>query len=683
MTLNASYAHSLVFTMDLSAYDTTTQTVKNGVTSDNTGVHVINYSATQKPMVKKYYDETGNKVYAFQSALETFDTANAATRQLGCIEVEKEKINELLGTAGDKAMTVTFWSKAYTRETSSHNYGVPFYYAVGAGEATNNSRIASWSQKQYSSFKVAGNKQHTKNQLPVDTWIFNAISMSWNDSETTEGKGTWSYDGYLHTTYISGTTDEMNFLDNSNMDMRIGASLDANDVFSWVFQGEIAGLQVYKSDLSKAQLDSIKAAQNYTTLTAEADMVQSLELVTSDDITLSPYAQELELEFNNVLDPDTLQSGIKLYGPDGNQVKTNFVPDGKTVKLTFGDLVDEETYRLEINQNLKSVNDKALTDTINIDVNTEALIANLTFGKDENNKTTDTNFNFLTKGVSGDKSEFTVMEENGVDFIRVQKEGQTADTWLCYDFDGVQTDSFAIDFKIRIAYGATAPGRVLAINRKNGYTVQNFNNTGNSGIPTTDEQGFAHLRYEFDYLGDNVWRVSKYDRRIDGIHGRDDGYEPNTYYQGTITEGLKNIGFSLWTYAAYAADNYTDIAEFKVYRKSNWNPIVTVKEEASGYIVGTVNKSGTYTVTMQPKGIASGRYLSESKDIHAYYAVYEKDSSGDTRLVHVVGGLMNEDDTFTGSFTLEKQAGCTYTAKCIMWQDEMTPLIETIKWSNK
>lgn len=686
MTLKASSAYTPVFTMDLSEYTADTQTVKNGVTSDATGIYVRN-SGEQKPNVKEYYGPSGEKVLALQTANDDATKESTGVGSLGAIEVEKDTINEILGSNKDKEITVTFWAKNYARTQNSGSF---VNLAVDNKEDLANASFTSYKTTKHDYFSIGGTKvrqggnDYAFGPMNTDEWRFFAVSKFWTESDDSAEKGTWTYIVQDGDGVKTGTVENVAYTDTENMSLQIGARIKSDDTPQYALQGEIAGVTVYNQALTQEQLASIKENENYSVLLEEKDLPQTFELVTDiENITISPYAQSLELEFSNIIKASTIKSGIKLYDPMGNEVKTVIVPSGKIAKLTFGDLKDNMTYTLVINDELKSANDIAFEDGVRTSVNTDSAVAELTFGADADNRPTDTNFTFISSGTADDLSDYTVMEEDGVKFIRMGHKGwgetKYSDSFLLYDFVDVQTESFIVDLKIRRGDTPTnATSRVFTANKATGTPVHNMH-ASNIGTPVTDELGFISMRYHFDYRGDNTWGVTIYDRNTGAVRTKD-GVKTQE-----ISGGLKNISMVLWLQKENAeAVQYTDIAEFKIYRKSNWAPNVTVKkynETTTEYEnVYTVNKSGEYTVSMEPKGMATGKYNYDSEDMYAYFVIYETDSNGITLPVQVVGGLMNEDDTFNGTFTLEKQAGCKYTAKCYMWQDNMVPLIEAINY---
>lgn len=546
-----------VFTLDLSEYSTDSQVVKNGVDSSSGGISVVNVTDDVAPTIKKYYSVSGEEVYGFQTSTED-DTGT----KLGIIKIDAETVNEFLGENGDKEMTVTFWSKPYR----NHN-GSVFNYNQGK-----TSSISSFCMKNYDEIAIAGGKAKTSvGSLPLNEWRFHAISKKWTESETTSGSGTWSYSILYGDTVKAGTTDEIAYTDASSMDMFIGAmNTDFEAAGNYLFQGEIAGLNVYNSALTEDELKSIKAEQDYTNLTEPDDMPQTFE-VEQTYYKVDPKAGTLKVTFNNFIDPDSVGE-IKFYDGDGIDITDycTFTVQGKQIVVDYCALADGALNTLIIPGGISSTNDIIIEEDIEITIKsveeTDLAVLDLMddkIGEGPNDK----DFIFDSSGTVGDLSDYTVMEEDGVRFIRMRHKGwgstgNYSDSFLIYDFGKSQEDNFVVDLKIRRGDTPTnATSRLFALNKKTSAALQVHNmHANNIGDPAADGLGFISMRYTFENQGGNKWKVSLFDKYANAAHGKE------SEKTMTVDGGLKQVAMVLWIQAT--TDNavqYTDIAEFRVF----------------------------------------------------------------------------------------------------------------------
>ena len=262
-----------VFTLDLSEYTHETQTIKNGVTDSADGITVLEKTAGVAPNVKTYYNASGDKIFSFETANDDATKAETGVDVLGAIKIDAATINDFLGANSDKEMTVTYWANTHRTGNESR-----FNYAVDGKEGGS---INTYNTGSYDEFKVAGQGTNGKgfgyvNSSSVGVWKFFAVSKKWTESETTPGSGKWTYTMFFGDTVKTGTTNEIAYTDPSAMQMFIGArGTNFSASGQYPFLGEIAGFKVYNSALTQDQLTSLKTAENYSALTAEADMPQT------------------------------------------------------------------------------------------------------------------------------------------------------------------------------------------------------------------------------------------------------------------------------------------------------------------------------------------------------------------------------------------------------------------------
>ena len=179
----------------------------------------------------------------------------------------------------------------------------------------------------------------------------------------------------------------------------------------------------------------------------------------------------------------------------------------------------------------------------------------------------DEDFTFISSGKADDLSDYTVMEEDGVRFIRMGHKGwgstgNYTDSFLVYDFGKSQEENFVVDLKIRRGDTPTnATSRLFTLNKKTSAAMQVHNmHASNIGAPVEDELGFISMRYTFENQGGNKWKVSSFDKYANAA------FASTPEKTMTVDGGLKQIGMVLWIQATTdQAVQYTDIAEFRVF----------------------------------------------------------------------------------------------------------------------
>ncbi len=258
-----------VFTLDLSEYTNENQVIKNGAlkTPSSAGITVLNAKTGVAPTVKTYYTAEGEEVLAFQAANDDTAMNETGIDVLGAIKIDADTINSFLGEMGDKEMTVTYWGKTYRKGAQSRlNY-------ADDGDVTYKGSITTYNQANWEECRVAGQSTINKgyayvSSSPLNAWTFFAISKKW--TETTTGNGTWTYTFFFGDSVKSGATKEIAYTDSSEMEMFIGArGTDFSATTQHSYRGEIAGFNIYNKALTQEQIESIKTAQNYTSLKTE------------------------------------------------------------------------------------------------------------------------------------------------------------------------------------------------------------------------------------------------------------------------------------------------------------------------------------------------------------------------------------------------------------------------------
>ena len=185
--------------MDLSEYDTTTQTVKNGVTDSANGITVKPAATGVAPNVKKYYKADGTEVLALQTANDNATYTETSVNKLGAVNISSAKIDELLTDPNGDEMTITFWSKAYKRSSGSAAYGAPVAYtktsvdsAYTIGSFTYNGSVE-WKPVTTAKPEGATKAVSKSTSVGTDSWVFHALSRKWTEDAENPGTGTWTY----------------------------------------------------------------------------------------------------------------------------------------------------------------------------------------------------------------------------------------------------------------------------------------------------------------------------------------------------------------------------------------------------------------------------------------------------------------------------------------------------------
>ena len=574
----------LVFEMDLSEYTNETPIVKNAVTGSAEGITLRNPDGNE--MAQAIPMAALDSLNGETKYLDFSTVANDAFTNYGYINVGAEAAAPMMN---QDAMTIEFWTNKYAKTNGRFDgagaggrlftIGVendPYQveseiYLMDDG----NARADFWNRfasREGGLGQFCTAPYDVKNN--VNTWSHWVLEREWDAQNNT-----WSFK-----TYINGQLAKAYNLNDctANEDgtvMTGGVKFDETGFgltiggmgVTWgsknVYGGAISSFKVYNKVLDEAAIQ-----QKYEDSTGSfVKLADTMNLVSpSADFDVMPFGGEIDITFDNYIDPATIDGNIMLLDSTGAPVVCNISLSekySKTAVLKYGSLREGEQYQLVISSGLTSMNgiaapDKSFTLTVGTNTLAELDLTNATVG--EPFDMTGSPFVFMSSGELNNTNDIVVKERNGVKYLEIKSSaGNEQDSYIKYQFGGSTTMDFTMEVKLKtsMSTGVRARGlRVWGEGFTNGYDhIINFPNTtsfSGNGFSTSsaDAAGFSHLKFVFVMNPD----TGKYQVQV--TSDTDNNVNASFEYATNVSE------IAILQYASAAMDSTIEVAQYKIYR---------------------------------------------------------------------------------------------------------------------
>ena len=402
---------------------------------------------------------------------------------------------------------------------------------------------------------------------------------------------------------------------------------------------QIGAFRVYNSALSKEDVDKLFASQALS----YKDKISSFELVTPDSITVSPTAGEIELEFSNYIDGDSIDGNIELL-KDGVPVKGGSFAYAKSandmkVYIKHGALVGGSRYVIKIKSGVKSINGITLADDVYVDVTTNSTeYVNIDFNSSDY---TENEAPALGKGLiynsynnetdqyeAGNTSAFVIKKDatTGKKFLQVKGgyDGGSKNTFLDVDSNflpRINDGVLVADVSIRTQYGTdigefNTDANVMSYNDAYYYiSCLRFSTTLRSHFfkdiqsesrdvesfaeASRNANGFFDARYIYQKNADGKYTATLYNLN-------DSSYVPFTSTPKGDVTAVKNIRV-LHMYpinqAAYENDR-AEIASIRIYKASEAFVLSSEGYDAANNSVSVTFSDDIKTESVVPANIS-------------------------------------------------------------------------------
>lgn len=501
-------SEDLIFDMDLSAYTAESQTVKNKVTNQSTGITVYgrDKNSPQAATISSMSGET--------KVLTTgFDSGNAKTKY-GMVSVDNTVAQQL---SQSDELSFEVWTKSQEPKASYQNYCL-FNLAGGAyadADDAANLDIELKFHRNGVHLNTSDGEEVTITDYPQEEWAHWVITRKWN-TETSKFDNTVYINGVQKGTVSGGAK-----LTKEAYSLSIGGAGDADKTYL----GQIADFKAYQKALTAAD-----AAELYKgSKDRFVELPTSMTLVSPTEGTvLQKSANELKVEFNNYINKDTLTELALLNAGDESVFEgaTKSVPNGNTKSVTFklNGLNEGQRFILRVGD-VKSINGYSVTPCdINLSVFDSSIanedfsdwsigainaeLTDLEFCSSGNNSTDD--FEVKTKGskkyIEGKNSE----EKAKDTYVAYNMPTSTKGKDFCLEI-GVLGEGDATSRSIRVCNGGTH--YEIALSKDGSSWGTSRNGTGlkeiikESGTNKRNDDGFFHLVFTFILDDDGKYTV--------------------------------------------------------------------------------------------------------------------------------------------------------------------------------
>ncbi len=501
-------SEDLIFDMDLSAYTAKSQTVKNKVTNQSTGITVYGRgdNSPQAGIISSISGET--------KVLTTgFDSGSTKTKY-GMVSVDNT-VAEQLSQADELSFEV--WTKSQEPKASYRNYCL-FNLAGGAYADADNAANLDIELKFHTNGVYLNTSDGEKIEItdyPKDEWAHWVITRKWN-VEKSKFDNTVYINGVQKGTVSGGTK-----LTKEAYSLSIGGAGDEDKTYL----GQIADFKAYQTALTAAD-----AAELYKDSKDRfVELPTSMTLVSPTEGTvLQKSAKELKVEFNNYIDKDTLAELELLNAADESVFEgaTMSVPDDNTKSVTFklNGLNEGQRFILRVGE-VESINGYSVTPCdINLSV-FDSSIVNEDFS-DWSIGTIDAALTDLEFWSSGNNStdDFEVKTKGSKKYIEGKNSaGVAKDTYVAYNMPtstngkdfcleiGVLGEGDATSRSIRACNGGTH--YEIALSASGSSWGSSRNGTGLKEIINDfstnkrNDDGFFHLVFTFIMDDDGTYTV--------------------------------------------------------------------------------------------------------------------------------------------------------------------------------
>lgn len=420
------------------------------VYKDNTGnknVYLKTYELNGKSTKYLSMGTYGSNDYPSDYAYEANMGDNSA--EAPAIKVKSAKVN------GNKAYTVEAWAKAnQTNVVESALFGRQGNYNTGSGmymKLGNSNNKDAFNFTYNNKSKVAnGNKFLTDTGVNrEDQWAHYLITASYDETAKK-----WTYNFYLNGNLCGYentiTTDVVDFADEGNWCLYIGRGAKSS------FAGDIGTFKFYDRVLNMTEIGQAYAAER-TGFDASVAVDGTLSYAVSEKIKDNMYKAEI-LE-GAVLDPNiggitvdvsnlvgaaglmassVTANSFKIVETDGTAAKGRVYAkaDGNKIYLSFGALEANKAYNLVLNAGgVKTSTGLPCIQKSFAFVTSNSLLANEDFDEWTSLESADETIAFVSNGVEGDKSAFTLQTEGNDKFLRMQPTEQNKNSMLSAVFD--------------------------------------------------------------------------------------------------------------------------------------------------------------------------------------------------------------------------------------------------------
>ena len=519
--------NGLVFDLDLSSYETGTNTIKNAVTNSVSGITVqgagqnagpvkqvfqsyVNGRVVTVPYVAmsdfgqpKVYEGTDERLLVSGNTYDTFV-------ENGYITLDNTVAQAF---TNQDALTVEFWTNKLARtQDNRFNGNAPFgnggrVFSLapeqGAGDHNTTMEIyvyddgggncAFWNRfgriSGESGTYIQGNYDIRND---VNEWSHWVLTRSWD-----EAKGQW-----VVQTYINGAL--ANVYGTSNASGENGTYFSQEgllrfDETGYVFQiggrgadqvygGKIADFKIYTTALNAEQ---VSVEYNSTKDVFQNILSDEFNLVSSTSQEIAPTAGEVTLAFNSAIDATTVTAdSVSLQTAEGAMVRGGWVAVAEQNELTvkYGALEANATYQLVIGEGLTSVNGIAAQPVAVTLTTTDGMIfqsdytgleagANAPTDRGFAYKSDETNGGVAGADHNGNVYVRTMQAPEEKTYLEVVSTGETEDNrhddGAGYLFEGGTTESFAVEIEVGVPQDTSLPhaNRGIRIYGDKGFTV--------------------------------------------------------------------------------------------------------------------------------------------------------------------------------------------------------------------
>ena len=324
----------------------------------------------------------GNATFAFASAptLNETDTAGGKTKYLTFADYPIDGEGTGIDTGirvtdndilNQDALTIETWAYFGPMRSSAQSDSLYDLFAItnGSGDGGRAMEMMFADGKKAKDILWRPGFKSTSGMIEKRSNI-NAYAEQWTHVVVTRK---WDGTNWIFDTYFNGVkksefsgSETGNKIDESGKFLHIGGG---PTTAQRGFYGSISTFKVYNTALSETQVKANyeSEAPNYYKL------ADTLEVISTNPAegNLLPYtAGTITVDFNNYLSAGSIAQNAKLQKADGSEIKggsyAKLGEKGTQVQVAYGTLEKDTQYKLVLETGLTSLNDKTLSETVEI-----------------------------------------------------------------------------------------------------------------------------------------------------------------------------------------------------------------------------------------------------------------------------------------------------------------------------